>query len=123
MYKIFMVEDDPVIAQTVSAHLTMWGYQVQVVSDFTKTIQEFTAFSPHLVLLDIGLPGMNGYHWCRELRRRSKVPVVFLSSAADNLNIVTAWAGMILCQSPSTYRYLPPKYRHCSAEPILYKAR
>ena len=90
MYKIFMVEDDPVIAQTVSAHLTMWGYQVQVVSDFTKTIQEFTAFDPHLVLLDIGLPGMNGYHWCRELRRRSKVPVVFLSSAADNLNIVTA---------------------------------
>lgn len=90
MYKIFIIEDDPVIAQAVASHLTMWGYQVQTVSDFTKTAEEFTACAPHLVLLDIGLPCMNGYHWCREIRRRSKTPVIFLSSAADNLNIVTA---------------------------------
>lgn len=90
MYKIFIVEDDPIIAGTVAAHLTMWGYQAQAASDFTKVIDEFTAFAPHLVLLDIGLPCMNGYHWCREIRRRSKTPVIFLSSAADNLNIVTA---------------------------------
>ena len=51
---------------------------------------EFASFDPHLVLMDIGLPFYNGYHWCTEIRRVSKVPVVFLSSAADNMNIVMA---------------------------------
>lgn len=90
MYKIFLVEDDPVICRTVAEHLTLWGYQVQAVRDFARVAEEFEDFSPHLVLLDIGLPGFNGFHWVRELRKRSKAPVVFLSSASDNINIVTA---------------------------------
>ena len=89
-YKIFLVEDDPVIAQTVAAHLAMWGYEVRSAQDFTRVMEEFAAFSPHLVLLDIGLPHCSGYSWCEEIRRRSKAPVVFLSSAADNMNIITA---------------------------------
>lgn len=89
-YKIFIVEDDPVIAQTVAAHLTMWGYDVKAAGDFLHVIEEFQALSPHLVLLDIGLPHKSGYDWCAEIRRRSKVPVVFLSSASDNMNIITA---------------------------------
>lgn len=90
MYKIFFVEDDPVICRTVAEHLTLWGYEVQTVRDFSQVAEEFQSFSPHLVLLDIGLPGFNGFHWVRELRKHSKAPVVFLSSAADNINIVTA---------------------------------
>lgn len=90
MYKIFLVEDDPVIRRTVAEHLTMWGYQVQAAENFSHILEEFAEFGPQLVLLDIGLPGMNGYHWCQEIRKRSKVPVIFLSSASDNLNIVTA---------------------------------
>lgn len=90
MYKIFLVEDDPVISRAVCGHLTLWGYQVQAARDFTRVLEELLAFDPHLVLLDIGLPGHNGYYWCQELRKRSKVPVVFLSSASDNINIVTA---------------------------------
>lgn len=90
MYKIFLVEDDPVICRTVAEHLTLWGYGVRAVENFSKVTEEFEAFAPQLVLLDIGLPGYNGYHWVREIRQRSKVPVVFLSSASDNINIVTA---------------------------------
>lgn len=89
-YKIFLVEDDPVICRTVAEHLRLWGYSVQTAQDFSRVTEEFEAFAPHLVLLDIGLPGFNGFHWVRELRRRSKAPVVFVSSASDNINIVTA---------------------------------
>lgn len=90
MYKIFIVEDDPVICQAVAGHLTLWGYEVRAAQDFSRVMEEFTAFGPHLVLLDIGLPSHNGCHWCREIRRRGTTPVIFLSSAADNLNIVMA---------------------------------
>lgn len=89
-YKIFLVEDDPVISRTVEDHLAMWGYTVRAVRDFSRVMEEFLEFDPQLVLLDIGLPSYNGYHWCQEIRKRSKAPVVFLSSASDNLNIVTA---------------------------------
>ena len=90
MNKIFLVEDDPVIAKAVENHLSMWGYEVKAAEDFQHVLEEFLAFDPQLVLLDIGLPHVGGYHWCEEIRKRSKVPVVFLSSASDNMNIVTA---------------------------------
>lgn len=89
-YKIFLVEDDPVIAKAVNAHLTMWGFEVRTVQDFGAVLEEFLEFTPHLVLLDIGLPHRSGYYWCEEIRKRSKAPIVFLSSASDNMNIVTA---------------------------------
>lgn len=90
MDKIFLVEDDPVISEKVAEHLTLWGFQVRTAADFGRVLEEFSAFDPQLVLLDIGLPRFNGYHWCQELRKRSQVPIVFLSSASDNMNIVTA---------------------------------
>lgn len=89
-YRVFLVEDDPVIAEAVRAHLVMWGYEVQAAEDFCHVLEEFSAFQPHLVLLDIGLPHKSGYEWCREIRRQSTAPVVFLSSASDNMNIITA---------------------------------
>ena len=90
MYKIFLVEDDDAIASAVAAHISSWGWEARRAGDLTRVLEEFAAFAPHLVLLDIGLPYRNGYHWCSEIRRLSRVPVVFLSSASDNMNIVMA---------------------------------
>ncbi len=90
MYRIFIVEDDAVIAQALAGALTQWGYEVKTAENFQNITEEFTIFQPHLVLMDIGLPFFNGYHWCSEIRRRSKTPIVFISSASDNMNIVMA---------------------------------
>ena len=90
MYKIFLVEDDRTLADTLSQMLTERDFEVCCVRDFRRIPEEFDAFQPQLVLMDLMLPFDNGYHWCAELRKRSDIPIVFLSSAADNLNIVTA---------------------------------
>ena len=90
MYRSFLVEDDQSIAGAVAKHLDSWGWEVHRVMDFQRVLEEFQAFGPHLVLLDIGLPFRNGYHWCAGMRKVSRVPIVFLSSASDNMNIVMA---------------------------------
>ena len=90
MYKILIVEDDEVIARTVCAHLRKWGFEAEAAEDFRDVLSAFVRFAPQLVLLDLSLPFYNGFHWCAEIRRLSKAPIVFLSSASDNLNIVTA---------------------------------
>ena len=90
MHRIFIVEDDAVIADVVERHLSGWGYQVRQCQDFEHVLEEFAAFDPQLVILDISLPFFNGYHWCRSIRQLSKVPILFLSSASDNMNIVMA---------------------------------
>lgn len=90
MHRIFIVEDDAVIADVVERHLSGWGYQVRQCRDFEHVLEAFAAFDPQLVILDISLPFFNGYHWCRSIRQVSKVPILFLSSASDNMNIVMA---------------------------------
>ena len=90
MYKIFIVEDDAAIAGMVKKHVESWGCAARCAKDFGDVIGEFAAFQPHLVLMDISLPGYNGYHWCAEIRKLSKVPVIFLSSASENMNILMA---------------------------------
>lgn len=90
MYRIFIVEDDEIIASQVKKHLESWGYQVDCASDFSQVLAEFIRRDPQLVLLDLKLPFYNGFHWCEEIRRISQVPVIFLSSAADNMNMVMA---------------------------------
>ena len=90
MYRILLVEDDPGIAQAVCAHLRQWELDARCVQNFRTVMEEFTAFDPQLVLLDISLPFFNGYHWCMQIRSVSQVPVMFLSSAAENMNIVMA---------------------------------
>ncbi len=89
-YKLFIVEDDLAIAEAVRQQAEQWNFSVRVVQDFRSVLDEFEAFAPHLVLMDIGLPFYNGYHWCSEIRKRSRVPIIFLSSASDNMNIVMA---------------------------------
>ena len=88
--KIYLVEDDAVIAAAVARHMEAWGCQVRIAQDFSNILEEFRTFGPQLVLLDIYLPFFNGYHWCTEIRKISQVPIIFLSSASDNMNIVMA---------------------------------
>ncbi|WP_101698574.1 response regulator transcription factor [Clostridium minihomine] len=90
MYKILIVEDDAVIASSIERHIATWGCEVKCATNFQNILAEFAEFQPQLVLLDISLPFFNGYHWCNEIRKLSKVPIIFLSSASDNINIVMA---------------------------------
>lgn len=90
MYKILIIEDDRTIAGTVKSNLEKWGFEAHCAENFKDIMSEFSEFSPHLVLMDIGLPFYNGFYWCSEIRKISKVPVVFLSSASDNMNIIMA---------------------------------
>ncbi|MDE5670560.1 MAG: response regulator transcription factor [Eubacterium sp.] len=90
MYRILIVEDDMGIAQAIQKQLTMWDLDARYVEDFRNVLSAFSKFNPHLILLDISLPFYNGYHWCSEIRKVSKVPVIFISSASDNMNIIMA---------------------------------
>lgn len=90
MYRIFIVEDDLTIARTLADHLEKWDYEAKYAADFKNIIKEFIEFDPQLVILDIMLPLFNGFHWCQEIRKISRVPIIFLSSANDNMNIVMA---------------------------------
>lgn len=90
MYKLMIVEDDAVIAEAVRRHMESWGYQAFCIENFQEVLKVFAARQPQLVLMDISLPFYNGYHWCDEIRKISKVPIIFISSASDNMNIVMA---------------------------------
>lgn len=90
MYRILIVEDDEIIARSLKKHLESWDYDVVCVEDFSDVMKEFAGTAPQLVLMDIKLPFYNGYHWCSRIREVSKVPVIFVSSASDNMNIVMA---------------------------------
>ena len=90
MYKILIVEDDKTIANAVKKHVETWGYQAYATQNFQNVMDDFAREHPQLVILDITLPFYNGYHWCSEIRKVSKVPILFLSSAADNMNIIMA---------------------------------
>lgn len=90
MYRIMIVEDDRMIANGLAAHLKKWDYDVFCVDDFRNIMPDFASFQPQLVILDIGLPFFNGFHWCQEIRKVSGVPIIFLSSLDDNMNIVMA---------------------------------
>ena len=89
-YKIMIVEDDKVIARALASHLSKWNYDTRCIEDFKNIIEELEQYDPQLVLLDIMLPFFNGFHWCQEIRKVSEVPIIFLSSANDNMNIVMA---------------------------------
>lgn len=90
MYKILIVEDDREIAQGMQNLLSTWDLEAKIVTDFRQVMQIFSDYAPHLVLLDISLPFYNGFYWCQKIREVSKTPIIFISSAADNMNIVMA---------------------------------
>lgn len=90
MYRILVVEDDAVISEQIAKYLEKWGYEVETVKDFSNVMGQFAVCEPQLVLMDIGLPFYNGYYWCGEIRKVSQVPIIFISSASDNMNVVMA---------------------------------
>lgn len=90
MYKILIVEDDDIIAKSIKKYLESWSYEVQIVQDFNSVDQEFEDFGADLVLMDITLPYFNGYYWCEKIRKTSNKPIIFISSAGDDMNIVMA---------------------------------
>lgn len=90
MYRLLIVEDDRGIAEAIKAQAEMWGMQAHLITNFRNVTAEFVETEPHIVLLDISLPFFNGYHWCSEIRKVSKVPIIFISSASDNMNMIMA---------------------------------
>lgn len=90
MYKIFIVEDDRGIAEEIKKLSEAWQLEAKICDDFANVTKEFVEFAPHIVLLDISLPFFNGFYWCGEIRKVSNVPIIFISSASDNMNIVMA---------------------------------
>ena len=85
-----IVEDDSVIANQMSKFLYTWDYHVEIATDLRNVMNDFSNIRPDLVFMDITLPYKNGYYWCEEIRKVSKVPIIFISSASDNMNIVMA---------------------------------
>lgn len=90
MYRILIIEDDLAMAQAMQKEMQVWGNEAVYVEEFQDIVKQFAEYDPHLILLDITLPFYNGYYWCGEIRKVSNVPVIFISSAADNMNIVMA---------------------------------
>ena len=90
MYKILIVEDDLVIAESLKKHLEKWDFEVVYIVDFKNVLECFKDYDPQIILMDISLPYFNGFYWCTEIRKISNVPIIFISSASDNMNIVMA---------------------------------
>lgn len=90
MHKIMIIEDDKIIGETIEKYLMNWGFRVKIAENFNKITEEFIHYDPQLVLLDIGLPFFNGFYWCTEIRKISKVPIIFISSGDTSMNIVMA---------------------------------
>ena len=90
MYRLLIIEDDKGIAESIKKQAEQWELDVRCVENYRNVMTEFAEFDPHIILLDIALPFFNGYHWCSEIRKVSKVPIIFISSASDNMNMVMA---------------------------------
>lgn len=90
MYRIWIVEDEAGIALSLKKYLESWGYQISLAEDFEHILTTFHALKPDLVLMDITLPHANGFVWTQKIREVSKVPIIFISSAKENMNIVRA---------------------------------
>lgn len=102
MYTLLIVEDDPVISEKLQQFLSSWGYQVYRVQDFTRVMDTFRQVNPHLVLMDVTLPHLNGYAYTREIRQQSKIPILFLSSASDDSHLL-----MALSEGADDYLFKP----------------
>lgn len=89
-YRLLVVEDDLLIADQIIEKAKNWGIVSKKVNDFKNVLNDFSQFNPHIVLLDIKLPFYDGFYWCNEIRKVSKVPIIFISSASENMNILMA---------------------------------
>lgn len=88
--KIFIIEDDSLVLEALQEGLSQWSYEVSSPNDFSRVMDDFVEQRPHLVMIDIQLPKFDGFHWCREIRAVSKVPIIFLSSRDHPMDMVMA---------------------------------
>jgi len=86
--KILLIEDDPSIFEMIQTRFMQWSLQVVGPKNFQKVMDDFIEEKPHLVIIDIQLPAYDGFHWCREIRHISKVPILFLSSRDHPMDMV-----------------------------------
>ncbi|MFU1794648.1 response regulator [Paenibacillus azoreducens] len=90
MYRIFIVEDDPKITAVLKRTLEKYGFEASGVSEFRDIMPELEVYEPHLVMLDINLPYYDGYYWCRQIRKKSNLPIIFISARAGEMDQVMA---------------------------------
>ena len=88
--KIFIVEDDENIVELLGDELRAWGYETMSVKDFNSVAEEVEEFKSDLVLMDITLPYYNGFYWTRKIRESSNVPIIFISSHNNSMDMVSA---------------------------------
>ncbi|MBP3040366.1 response regulator transcription factor [Bacillaceae bacterium Marseille-Q3522] len=90
MQKIMIIEDDPKIAEHLQSFMKKYGYEANTVTDFEHIMDGFDKHKPDLVLLDINLPSYDGYYWCRQIRKKSICPVIFISARIGEMDQVIA---------------------------------
>ena len=112
-HRIFIVEDDPKIASLLATTLRKYQYEVAVIEQFDFLIEEFTAFNPHIVLLDINLPAYDGYYWCRQLRQITTCPILFISARSGEMDQIFALenGGDDFITKPFNYEIVLAKIR------------
>lgn len=110
-YRILIVEDDEIIAKMEKEYLEKWEYNVFCVSDFKNILNDVSEQKPDLILMDVQLPYYNGFYWCSEIRKFSKVPIMFVSSKNDEMNIVMAMdmGGDEFIEKPFSFPVLTAK--------------
>lgn len=90
MQTILIIEDDPKIAEHLQSYINKYGYGSFIVSDFDQVMNDFQKYKPDLVLLDINLPSYDGYYWCRQIRKQSICPVIFISARVGEMDQIMA---------------------------------
>jgi DNA-binding response OmpR family regulator len=106
-------EDDPKLAELLRSHLEKYSYEVQLVDDFDRVLEQFIRYNPHLVLLDVNLPRYDGYYWCRQIRTVSTCPIIFISARAGEMDQVLAleYGGDDYITKPFHYEIVMAKIR------------
>lgn len=113
MYKIFIVEDDEKIASLIGQNLQKYNYNYKISVDFENVTNEIIKYNPHLVLLDINLPKYDGFYWCEEIRKITKIPIIFISSRDSNMDMIMAlnMGGDDFVQKPFSMDFLITKIK------------
>lgn len=111
MFKIMIIEDDPVIRDVLLENIIKWNYESKAIENFNNILSEFSSYSPHLVLMDINLPSFDGFYWCNKIREVSKIPIIFISSRNSNMDIIMAinMGGDDFIQKPFSMEVLMAK--------------
>lgn len=112
-HRIFIVEDDKKIAVLLAETLRKYDYDVAIIDNYDRIVEETTQFEPHLILLDINLPAYDGYYWCRQLRMHTTCPIIFISARSGEMDQIFALenGGDDFITKPFNYEVVLAKIR------------